>query len=84
MNYDEMRGKQGANMLNHVASLVVRTNFVFSHYFLTMAIAFLGIAAMSRDQFLAIAGIECIFFSFLINWNRLNVFTLISMVNIAS
>ena len=29
MNYDEMRGKQGANMLNHVATLVVQDQFYF-------------------------------------------------------
>ena len=51
-------GKQGANMLNHVATLVSQDQFYFSPYFLRMAIAFLGIAAMLRDQFLAIAGVE--------------------------
>ena len=47
--------------------------FFFSHYFLTMAIAFLGTAVMLRDQFLAIAGIECNIYFFLlkINWNGL-------------
>ena len=29
MNYDEMRGKQGANMLNHVATLVGQDQFDF-------------------------------------------------------
>ena len=29
MNYDEMRGKQGANMLNHVATLVGQDQFYF-------------------------------------------------------
>ena len=62
MNYDEMREKQGANMLNHVATLVGQDQFCFSHYLLTMVIAFLGIAAMLRDQFLAIAGVECSIF----------------------
>ena len=62
----------------------IRTNYIFSHYFLTMAIAFLGIAAMLRDQVLAIAGVECKIFLFKINWNGLNVFTLISMVKNAS
>ena len=56
MNYDEMKGKQRANMLNHVTTLVGRDQFYFSHDFLTMAIAFLAIAAMLRDQFLVMAG----------------------------
>ena len=83
MNYDEIRGRQGASMLNHVATLVGQDQFCFSHYFLTMAIAFLGIAVMLRVQ----AGVECsiyIFFLLKINWNGLNVFTLVSMVKIAS
>ena len=29
MNYDEMRGKQGANLLNHVASLLGQDEFCF-------------------------------------------------------
>ena len=29
MNYDEMRGKQGANLLNHVATLVGQDEFCF-------------------------------------------------------
>ena len=29
MNYDEMRGKQGASMLNHVATLVGQDQFYF-------------------------------------------------------
>ena len=29
MNYDEMRVKQGANMLNHVATLVGQDQFYF-------------------------------------------------------
>ena len=29
MNYDEMRGKQGANMLIHVATLVDHEHFYF-------------------------------------------------------
>ena len=58
MNYDEMRGKQGANLLNHVATLVGQDQFHCFNYFLTMAIVFLDIAAMLRDQFLAIGGVE--------------------------
>ena len=76
----EMRGKQGANMLIRVATLMGQDQFYFSHYFLTMAIAFLGIAAMLREQYLAIARVECSIFLFKINWNGLNVFTLISVV----
>ena len=49
-----------------------------------MAIASLAIVAMLRDLFLAIAGVECSIFLFKINWNGLNIFTLISMVKIAS
>ena len=65
MNYDEMRGKQGANMFIHVAPLVGHDQFYFfSHYSSTMAIVFLGIVAMLRDQFLAIApqGLSAVFF----------------------
>ena len=29
MNYDEMRGKQGGNLLNHVASLLGQNEFCF-------------------------------------------------------
>ena len=29
MNYDEMRGKQGANMLNHVTTMVGQEQFCF-------------------------------------------------------
>ena len=56
---------------------------MFFNYFLTMAIAFLGIAAMLRDQFLTITRVECsIFFKnkleqikcFYINFNGKNCF----------
>ena len=63
-----MKGKQGANMLNRVATLMGQDQFYFSHYFLIMAIAFLAIAAMLRDQYLAIAGVECSIFFI---WNKL-------------
>ena len=79
-----MRGKQGANVLNHVATGGPGPIKFFSHYFLTMANVFLAIAAMLRDQFLTIAGDECSIFSFKINWNGLNDSTLISMLKIAS
>ena len=47
-------------MLSHVATLVGQDQFCFFPLLLfNMAIVFLGIAAMLRDQFLAIAGIEC-------------------------
>ena len=85
MNYDEMGGKTrhqyGKSCCHSGGSGPI---LFFSHYFLTMAIAFLGIAAMLRDQFLAIARVECSVFLSIINWNRLNVFTLISVVKIVS
>ena len=56
MNYDEMREKQGANMLNHVATLVVQDQFYFFQLLLTIAIAFLAFVAMLRDRFLMMAG----------------------------
>ena len=66
MNYDEMRGKQGANMLNHVATLVGQDQLYFFPLLLNNGYCifryFLGIAAMLRDQFLAIGGIECSIF----------------------
>lgn len=43
-------------MLNCVATLAGHEQFFFSYVFLTMAIAFLAITAMLRDQFLAIVG----------------------------
>ena len=70
-NYDEMREKQGANMLNHVVFLVGQDQLYFFPLLLNNDYCvfryFLGIAAMLRDQFLAIAEVECSIFSFKIN-----------------
>ena len=62
MNYDEMRGKQGDNLLNHVATLVGQDLFCFFPLLLNNGYCVLSIAAMLRDQFLAIAGVECSIF----------------------
>ena len=65
MNYDEMRGKQGANLLNHVTSLLGQDEFSFFPLLFNKGFCVLSYCAMLRDQFLAIAGIECsIFFYF--------------------
>ena len=65
MIHDEMRGKQGANMLNHVATLVGHDQLYFFPLFLNNGYCifryffrYLGIATMLRDQFLAIGGVE--------------------------
>ena len=34
MNYDEMRGKHGANVLNHVATLMAQDQFYFFPFLL--------------------------------------------------
>ena len=56
MNYDEMRGKQGANMLNHVATLVGQDQFYFFPLLFNNCIVFLALAVLLNYHFLAIAG----------------------------